>query len=703
MEVAADPYHTLLGAVSPEKSLSTVLGLPLSYFFDVIKGTYRVGILGGAIQNSHPDLVQLVSRRVFVNGETIMMNDVPTVDVPLVFTHVLAAVQVLAGRADELRKSLLVGADGTEEENSKLMTAQYQDLLAAKHRAMEWRQRPKNVSLLLDTMTARVKTQELRLAGHEAGAARRKLSLAAIEQARKELHLQHHQILLGLANDAAVSLATLYIPSTADPILQESAGGELGEAAATDEMLLQKEHVHQLARLEQESNLDIEMVMNRTREISRMERINEPTAARLLKVEHELVSKETSQLVDAIFNEFGALTARTFSDGRTTLKACLAIVIFLVVLAAVLELAPAVRAVLASISRSYTANTYGCGSRVKVAGSLDAMTLSSSTKESLLQLGANLRGAAQTGAKLPYILFCGEAGTGKTMAARAVAQDSGLAVSALCGADLEALGLSAGLHLRQLLDGAARGRGGKTLVIIDEADSIIASREYSETKTAASPCLFSLLQAMREGSSNLCIIITTRKKVHDIDSALLDRLDTVEYFAKPGVQQRLEFGLRRCVLQLERYFREGETQELRALLQTQHTAFESSPFESVVRHFELSAQLLREHAANRSISPEMDRPMGNASATLPIMTQIERELKIMVSSSLSTPNLEVKKALNAFLLASVTWSYRDLDKFFTHLQTSAMSTHECCVTQKIWLSSLLTRVTESLTIRSHGN
>ena len=698
-----DPYHTLLEAVAPETSLSTVLGLPLSYFFDVIKGTYRVGILGAAIQNSHPDLVQLVSRRVFVNGETVMMNDVPTVDVPLVFTHVLAAVQVLATRADELRESLLLLRPDGDGEDLIHTAAQYQDLLVAKDRAMQWKQRPKNVTLLLDTMTARAKTQELRLAGHQANAEMKRKSLAAAEQARKKLHLQYHQVILGLVNDsAAASLTTLYASHSADStFLEESTAVDLAEAARTDEMLMRKEHAHQLTRMEQESNLDVEVVMNRVMELSRMERLNEPTAARLLEVEHELARKETNQLVDAIFNEIGVLTARIFSDGSAMLTACLAIIAFLVVLAAVLELAPAVRAVLISFNRIHIANPHRRGSKIKLAEGLEAMTLSASSKASLSQLGATLRGAATMGAKLPHVLFCGEAGTGKTMAARAVALDSGLAVSALCGADLEALGLSGGLHLRQLLDAAAKGRGGKRIVIIDEADSIIASREGSGAKTPATPCLFSLLQAMGEASSNLCIIITTRKKMHDIDSAFLDRIDTIEYFAKPEVQQRLEFGLRRCVSQLERYFREGETQEFRALLQSQHVTVDSSPFDSVVRHFELSAQLLREHAANRNVSPEMDRPVGNTTATLPILTQIERELKVMVSSNLATSTLEVKKALDAFLLASVSWSYRDLDKFFTHLATSVLSTHECCMTQKIWLASLLSRVTESLTVKSN--
>lgn len=706
-----DTYHNLLAPVRTEECLSTVLNMPLNYFFDVIKGTYRVGILGRTIQTSHPEFVQMVSKRIVLLSGEATMEEVPVVDAPLVFTHVLAAVQVLAHRADRLWNSLgplLVAKETLSFE----MTAKYHDLLAAHAKAMQWRQRPHNMSMMLDTITVRTALQGLKLEALARNISKKKARLQNLLQVRKDLHLQHHNALLTIANKSHHELSAI---QNSSPSIPEGDGVSSQQPHdVTDEMLMYNEHMHHLAMLEEGCQLDIEVAKKRTRELSLVERHDEPMAIRLMEVEHELARKETSQFFDAIFNEVGTLMALTFHDGKTTWNVCMATLAFLIIVAAILELAPALRALRASFTRRQAINTHRAAANKKYGKpsvSIEAMTLSVSTKASLVQLAKMLRAAAKSGkSKLPYVLFYGEAGTGKTLGARAVALDSGLSFTALSGADLQALGVSAGLHLRQLLDAAERGNR-KAMVIIDEADLIIATREGN--KSMANPCLFSLLQAMRENSSNLCIVITTRKPLSEIDSALLNRLDKIEQFGRPAVEQRLEFALRRCISLLLPYFELREIHEFKSILQTigmvredpaDDSALDNTHlFDKIIHQFELSAELLRERVTNRNMSPEMDRPIQTTGTVASITSNNydAHQLKIMIASSGDTnANIfVVEKALDIFLLASVAWSYRDLEKFFACLLSSVMGTHECKMTLRIWLLGLHSRVDEALTLK----
>lgn len=141
---------------------------------------------------------------------------------------------------------------------------------------------------------------------------------------------------------------------------------------------------------------------------------------------------------------------------------------------------------------------------------------------------------------------------GKTIAAEAIAKDSGLPYVTLLGADILAassklsFGSSTGPGgiLRDTLESAVRANGGRGfIVILDEADAVIADRGRSRrlrsqgdgreavggTKGAddrgdsAVECIHILLHRLRVGSCALGVLITTNMQLQEVDPALLDR------------------------------------------------------------------------------------------------------------------------------------------------------------------------------------
>jgi hypothetical protein len=155
---------------------------------------------------------------------------------------------------------------------------------------------------------------------------------------------------------------------------------------------------------------------------------------------------------------------------------------------------------------------------------------------------------------LPNLLIIGPPGSGKSLAAIALAHSSGLPYLTLCGGDIlgasPTLSSPSSVHsggpgglLRDVLDSAEAANNRKGyLVILDEADALIAKakrapplplgesselsgrrEERGEEIVAVADCLHILLHRLRVNSPSLGTIITSTADIHLIDSALLDR------------------------------------------------------------------------------------------------------------------------------------------------------------------------------------
>jgi len=183
---------------------------------------------------------------------------------------------------------------------------------------------------------------------------------------------------------------------------------------------------------------------------------------------------------------------------------------------------------------------------------LDSLVLPKELHSRVKQLAGNLSATKQRGAPFRHMMFHGPPGTGKTMAARILARQSGLDFAIMSGGDVAPLGGGAVTQIHDLFSWAERSKKGLVL-LVDEADAFLTSRGGSEGGTGMSEGLRSSLNAMlhRTGDqSDSFLLILATNRPDDLDPAVLDRVDDALLFPLPDAEGRrslLEMYLRKYV------------------------------------------------------------------------------------------------------------------------------------------------------------
>ncbi|KAI6696102.1 hypothetical protein NL676_016221 [Syzygium grande] len=140
----------------------------------------------------------------------------------------------------------------------------------------------------------------------------------------------------------------------------------------------------------------------------------------------------------------------------------------------------------------------------------------------------------------PYrnVLFYGPPGTGKTMAARELAQKSGLDYALMTGGDVAPLGPQAVTKIHQLFDWAKKSQRG-LLLFIDEADAFLCERNKTYMSEAQRSALNAMLFRTGDQSKDIVLVLATNRP-GDLDSAVADRIDEVLEFPLPGEEERFK-------------------------------------------------------------------------------------------------------------------------------------------------------------------
>ncbi|KAL9188073.1 hypothetical protein ACHAXT_006451 [Thalassiosira profunda] len=153
---------------------------------------------------------------------------------------------------------------------------------------------------------------------------------------------------------------------------------------------------------------------------------------------------------------------------------------------------------------------------------------------------------------LRSVLIHGKPGSGKSLVAKTIATSiPELPHALMSGADVFPMGRQGPAELRRLLTWASSKRHGG-VIIIDEAESMLASRSKRSTKeesnktlgsesAASSPgfardCLNTLL-SMTGSFGNIMLILTTSNP-SDLDEAVLDRMDEIIHLPLPEAEER---------------------------------------------------------------------------------------------------------------------------------------------------------------------
>ncbi|KAI4383025.1 hypothetical protein MLD38_008907 [Melastoma candidum] len=173
--------------------------------------------------------------------------------------------------------------------------------------------------------------------------------------------------------------------------------------------------------------------------------------------------------------------------------------------------------------------------------------LNSSLQKRVEQLAGATANTKSHQAPFRNMLFYGPPGTGKTMAARELADKSGLDYALMTGGDVAPLGSQAVTKIHQLFDWAKKSKRG-LLLFIDEADAFLCERNKTHMSEAQRSALNALLFRTGDQSKDIVLVLATNRP-GDLDSAVADRIDEVLEFPLPGEEERFKL----LKLYLEKY------------------------------------------------------------------------------------------------------------------------------------------------------
>eukprot|EP00899_Mesostigma_viride_P002940 jgi/Mesvir1/12647/Mv02202-RA.2 len=141
------------------------------------------------------------------------------------------------------------------------------------------------------------------------------------------------------------------------------------------------------------------------------------------------------------------------------------------------------------------------------------------------------------GAPFRHMLFYGPPGTGKTMAARTLAQKSGLDYAMMSGGDIGPLKEDAVTKIHELFDWAKSSKKG-LLLFIDEADAFLSRRGTEIMSENLRSALNAVLFRTGDQTRDFVLVVATNRP-KDLDPAVVDRMDEAIEFPLPGKEERL--------------------------------------------------------------------------------------------------------------------------------------------------------------------
>mmetsp|Transcript_7889 Transcript_7889/g.17395 ORF Transcript_7889/g.17395 Transcript_7889/m.17395 type:complete len:819 (-) Transcript_7889:96-2552(-) len=155
----------------------------------------------------------------------------------------------------------------------------------------------------------------------------------------------------------------------------------------------------------------------------------------------------------------------------------------------------------------------------------------------VMRLAESTRSAKRRNMPLQHVMFYGPPGTGKTMVAQRFAEYSGLEYAIMSGGDVAPLQEQAVTELHKLFKWVHRSRKG-VLLFIDEADAYLSSRKNANMSEALRNALTTMLYHTGTPSSQFMMVLATNRP-HDLDSAVLDRIDESVEFGLPDLDARI--------------------------------------------------------------------------------------------------------------------------------------------------------------------
>jgi len=169
---------------------------------------------------------------------------------------------------------------------------------------------------------------------------------------------------------------------------------------------------------------------------------------------------------------------------------------------------------------------------------LEGIFINEDLELSLKTLGHSIVNRKRHYAPFRNLLLYGPPGTGKTLFAKSLAQHSGMDYAILTGGDIGPLGKEGVTQLHKLFDWASTSKKG-VLLFMDESDAFLRRRTTEHISEEMRNSLNALLYRTGTASHNFMLVLASNTP-EQLDRAILDRVDEMVYFDRPGEKQRLQ-------------------------------------------------------------------------------------------------------------------------------------------------------------------
>ena len=614
----------VLSEVNPQDARDFVTSFPIMTFWDSLKGSFRTGAIAdsvAALYPSLPGLVSKVDKRINHAGQHYKIKH-SIVDNNFIFMNMLVTIQSLIQQY-EIMSATVENFRRTSEFSSLLQDFQHSlqnqsqqgfcddqavegidpsvsseicqfalidaegNYLLDSHEEINQRIEIHNQMELMLNLTHELNQLDDSIQ-------RDIMTYQKNERInqRKEIHdslmqaiEEHRQHLINGINQKEKELEKIFVTAEEKEFAQQKQD-------------LQDEYDMTIASLQEEINLTMALIAYRHQEEMKMIEESEAHEQHLLSLKHEYLRKSTEEIVSVFFNEIISFFLYLFQDIWFVLWWGRILLLSITVIVTLLEVSQSIQVIYHKLNiqrnrlyskairdRSWTMffakYIPGLSSWVYLPlhGDEGLITIfqknmkkqrliyDEETIKILHNTFYNFSIAFNHQTSLPNFLFCGAPGCGKSITTTLFTDSlQNIAYIRLSGADILALGNYSNTFLKEIFQRYNNNKI-QILLIIDEADHLIASRDRKKAKnTMALPntqqgaidstitqlpqpkqpmigsnCLFALLEGIRESSPYISLMLTTRLSIDKIDIALLDRMDNMIHFPLPSWKQRFDF------------------------------------------------------------------------------------------------------------------------------------------------------------------
>eukprot|EP00602_Paraphysomonas_sp_CaronLab_P000190 CAMPEP_0185030898 /NCGR_PEP_ID=MMETSP1103-20130426/18026_1 /TAXON_ID=36769 /ORGANISM="Paraphysomonas bandaiensis, Strain Caron Lab Isolate" /LENGTH=679 /DNA_ID=CAMNT_0027566201 /DNA_START=356 /DNA_END=2395 /DNA_ORIENTATION=- len=653
------------------------------------------------------------------------MLNITTVDHPALFMHVFSVTKFLAEKFQHINN--LLSALREERNNFALKV-----LRIANETGREWRT-ASEIAAARNVYQVKLGNIDKKIENTQKRLALKLRNIRSKYEDKKKALDEHHTDIIQAKDDQNTRLAELERSTRTEMLMLVRSAEE--DRAATQRDILQAAQREEEERLKLDINMSVRAILYRAEEESRLAHENEDVMRNIMAAKAESMRKNFEEIVVSFQGQMSMMLEHAI---RQPFEVFTYSLIFAALLSSYVVITETVQAmrfyILKKLLPPKPIRHAKKGMEVG-ADSLQDMVLSREIRERLVAVSHAYSFCAKASPvlrrtqstypgparRMPLmnVLLTGPPGTGKTMGAECIAKQSGLPYVVVCGADILSssrttgpLGLSvtstSGSFLRDILDSAATANSGRGfIVIIDEADAIIASRWRADNAEVVShdadnevagtingfECIHLLLDRLRVGNPSLAVIITTSMTVDKLDAALLDRMDRIVSMGLPDAHLRLQCVVR-CAVRLLSTYMDNNTQTMLKTIDMYYGREDceylaNSSNEAVRKFLEVSTgstvaadDLCLDCVEFAELSPETDIPPAREQTK---KVKAKKQTGDESQSARERRNFNLFGCLALFARSSERWSYREIEKVIQNIQSDVLSTEICELHSSHWV------------------